>query len=348
MSPSALSNAPKPKFAVGIPTDTIADQPMSAEDLYRYAERAEELELDGLWTFEHFFAAPPSYKYSRYDPLLALAGVAARTKKIDIGTCVLLLPLRNPIHVAKDVATLDNLSSGRLILGVGAGWSEKEFAISQVPLGERAPRMAESIRILKILLSEENVSYKGRFFEFNGITIEPRPVQTGGPPILYGGGTVDPNLYPPEYPVSTEGWRLDRVLKRIARISDGIVTSYRSFPVTSAAGAERDWDKIKRYASGYGRDASKFGRVHLSHFYISSPGDKEMAGARKAVSNFTQGNFDYLRQMYVLGDPEEAAAILSAWIRTSGIRYFVLNPIADYVRQIEILAKEVLPLVSVT
>ncbi len=346
MTSTSPVGAQRPKFGVSLPVDAVAGSPVSADDIYRFAERAEELGFDGLWTFEHLFSAPPSYRHARLDPMLSLAAVAARTKKVDIGTCLLLLPLRNPVHVAKDVATLDNLASGRFIFGVGTGWSAKEFEVSQVPLNDRGPRMAEYMRIIRLLLTQENVSYDGRFFKFSDITIDPRPVQSGGPAMLYGGGTLDPDLHPPDYPISTGGWNLERVFKRIARLSDGIITGYRSFPVTSAQRAEDDWGKIASYAKEFGRDASAFHRVHLTHFFIAPEGDPGIDQARRAVESFTHSPFDYVRRAYVIGTPEQAAETLRTWIRTSGIRYFVLNPIADYIPQIETLAKEVLPLVS--
>ena len=147
------------------------------------AERAESLGYDSLWVGDSLLAKP------RHDPLTLLAAIAARTKKVNLGTAVLLPALRNPVLLAHQVATLDQLSEGRLILGVGiAGdWPriKAEFAAAGVPFEKRVGRMMELLRLCKALWSGEPVSWDGRWTVEGGV-LAPTPHRPGGPPIWNG------------------------------------------------------------------------------------------------------------------------------------------------------------------
>jgi probable F420-dependent oxidoreductase len=172
--------------------------------LTHLARTAEEVGIESIWTIEHV-VIPVGYR-SRYpydpsgripapenipmpDPILALAFAAAVTKNIRLGTGILILPQRHPIYVAKEMATLDVLSNGRAILGIGVGWLAEEFAALDVPFEERAGRTAESVRAIRSLWKAEPEPFAGKYFRWAPLESNPKPVQARGVPIVVGGHT---------------------------------------------------------------------------------------------------------------------------------------------------------------
>jgi len=165
---------------------------------------AERVGFESLWVVEHV-VIPVGYR-SRYpydpsgripapdqlpipDPLLQLAYAAAITKTIRLATGILILPQRHPLYVAKEVATLDVLSHGRMILGIGVGWLAEEFEALGVPFDERAARTAETVRAVRSLWKPEAAPFAGRFFRWGPLESHPKPVQQPGPPVVVGGHT---------------------------------------------------------------------------------------------------------------------------------------------------------------
>lgn len=147
------------------------------------AVRAEELGYDSLWAGDHI-----SYRNPILDVVVALSTFAAATERITLGAGIVLLPLRHPSVVAKEFASLDYVSGGRVILGVGVGGeSAKDFEAVGVPVRERGARADEAMLALRALFGESPASFAGRFFSFEGISVEPRPAQAGGPPLWVGG-----------------------------------------------------------------------------------------------------------------------------------------------------------------
>lgn len=172
------------------------------EQMADVAVRAEALGFESVWVAEHLVF--PAAIRSRYpyaaegvppinpatpllDPLLVLMQVAARTRRLRLGTNVYILPLRHPIAVARMVTTLDVLSGGRLSFGVGLGWLAEEFEAVGIDFASRAGRGREAIRALRALWSEEEPSFHGRTVSFGPLRFEPKPVQRPHPPILVGG-----------------------------------------------------------------------------------------------------------------------------------------------------------------
>ena len=147
------------------------------------AVRAEELGYDSIWAGDHI-----SYRNPILDVVVALSTFAAVTRRITLGAGIVLLPLRHPSVVAKEFASLDYVSGGRTILGVGVGGeSGPDFDAVGVSPRERGARTDDAMRALRALFSERPASYEGRFFSFAGISIEPPPPQPGGPPLWVGG-----------------------------------------------------------------------------------------------------------------------------------------------------------------
>jgi len=141
--------------------------------------RIEELGFDSAWTSEHIF-----FYFPTFDALTSLAAMAARTERIRLGTAVLLLPLRPAALAAKEIASVDIISGGRVTLGIGVGGEyPKEYDAVGVPVRERGPRTDEALRVLKLLYSEDDVTFDGRFTKLEGVTLQPKPAQPGGPPL---------------------------------------------------------------------------------------------------------------------------------------------------------------------
>lgn len=161
------------------------------QDIVQLAVRAEELGLDSVWASDHIFNV--SYVLERignrpyYDPLTILTYVAARTERIALGTSVLVLPYHQPMRLAKVAATLDVMSGGRLLLGVGVGVIEQELNAVGSPYAERGAISDETIDILKCLWTEDEPSHQGRYYQFSGMKFSPKPLQKPHIPLLIGG-----------------------------------------------------------------------------------------------------------------------------------------------------------------
>src|SRR5215813_612451 len=164
------------------------------EAMISVAKAAEQAGLESVWTAEHVVLpdprVPPSPSEPQtpfFDPLIALSHIAAYTSHLRLGTGIIILPQRNPVVLAKELASLDVLSRGRLIFGLGSGYLEPEFRAIGAPFSQRGAVTDEAIRVLKALWTMERPAFEGRFFRFAGIDAHPRPVQRPHPPIVVGG-----------------------------------------------------------------------------------------------------------------------------------------------------------------
>jgi probable F420-dependent oxidoreductase len=152
------------------------------EETIRECERAEADGFASVWLGEHHDS---STLYPT--PLIGLAAIASRTRRLRLGTGVLLLPLHHPLAVAEEAAMVDVISGGRLVLGVGAGYAPDEFAAFGVSIQERAGRMDEAVPLIQRLWTEERVTHRGRHYGVTDATVRPRPVQRPRPPIWFAG-----------------------------------------------------------------------------------------------------------------------------------------------------------------
>ena len=162
--------------------------------MIQVAKAAEQAGLESVWTGEHVVlpdprvAPSPSEPQTPFlDPVVALSHIAAHTVRLRLGTGVIILPQRNPVVLAKELATLDVVSKGRLLFGLGAGYLEPEFRALGAPFEQRGSVTNEAIEAIKALWTMEKPTYRGRFFSFGGIDAQPRPIQKPHPPIHVGG-----------------------------------------------------------------------------------------------------------------------------------------------------------------
>ena len=174
------------KFGIVIPLHRDVNALVNLE----LAIKAEILGFDSVWISDHV-VLPTKYqgRFSEilYDPFVLLASIAAKTKKISLGTSVLILPYRNPIVVAKMISTIDVLSDGRVIFGVGPGWMEEEFDLLGIPFNERGKRTDEYINIFKEVWEKDEPQFEGEFYSFSKMKFYPKPIQKPHPPIWIGG-----------------------------------------------------------------------------------------------------------------------------------------------------------------
>ena len=174
------------EFGVLIPTrETIMSGRPETRPLLTMAERAEAAGFDAVWIGDSITARP------RHEPLTLMAAIAGRTRRVRLGTGVLLPALRNPVVLAHLIGTVDRVAEGRVILGVGIAADtpaiRKEFAACGVPWDRRVGRFLETIEICRALWQRDNVSFTGKHFTLDGSTVEPKPHRAGGPPIWIGG-----------------------------------------------------------------------------------------------------------------------------------------------------------------
>src|SRR5438128_6708938 len=174
------------EFAVLLPPrEAVMPGRPETAPLLAMAERAEAAGFDSVWIGDSLIARP------RHEPLTLLAAVAARTKRVRLGTAVLLPALRNPGVLAHVVGTLDRVAEGRVILGVGiaadAPAIRKEFAAAGVPWDRRVGRFLETLEICRALWSRDHVAFRGKHFTLDDVTMAPKPPRAGGPPIWIGG-----------------------------------------------------------------------------------------------------------------------------------------------------------------
>jgi probable F420-dependent oxidoreductase len=204
--------------------------------LARFAARAEELGYHGLWTFQRLLIpedaeqTAPVYR-SVLDPLLSLAYAAARTSRIRLGVALVNLPFVSPTYLAKQAATLDVLSDGRLDLGLGLGWSQEEFTATGASMRRRAARTNEYVQVLHTLWADEVSSFDGEFYTVPPSRMDPKPVQRPGPPVLLGGV-------------------VDAALARAGRIAEGWMSRSR----TDLSQIARQIDTVRAGAREAGRD----------------------------------------------------------------------------------------------
>jgi probable F420-dependent oxidoreductase len=286
---------------------------------FALVRRCEELGLDSVWTGDHV-----SFHHPLYESLTLLASYAGITTRIRLGSGVYLLALRHPTVAAKITSTLDVLCGGRLIFGVGVGGENpKEFEACGIPHAERGARVSEGIDVVRALWRDSPASFEGRFTRFEGVSIDPKPVQRPGPPIWIGG-------------------RSDAALARAGRQGDGWI-SYVVQPERYA----QSLAKIRRAAAEAGRSLDSFATGHLTFVTVGRDYESaERTWVRILSRRYAQDFAPLARKYGVIGTPAQCAEQIGRFAE-AGCRYFVLNAICDPPderAQLETVASEIIPL----
>jgi probable F420-dependent oxidoreductase len=206
---------------------------------------AEDLGFDGAWVSEHH-GASDGYLPSL---LVMLAALAEATTRIRLGTGVILTPLHDPVRLAEDAAVLDQLSEGRLVLGLGLGWREEEFRMLRIPQAEALARHVETVEVLRRAWSGERFSFDGEAFAYDRIRVTPPPYRAGGPPILLGG-------------------YVDAALRRAGAIGDGHITD-----AADPAHLAHAVDLMDEAAETAGKDPAALTLVLMQNVAVADAGD---------------------------------------------------------------------------
>ena len=288
-------------------------------EIYAYAQRAEALGFESLWAWDHvLLGVEPSFPI--LDSITALAAVAARTTRIKLGTGVLVLPLRNPVTAAKALGSLDLISSGRLVLGVAAGWYAREFDAVGAPFKSRGRHFERNLEILMRLWTEERVTLKVDEFNLREAVMVPRTAQRPRPPILVGG-------------------YVDAVLKRAGTVGDGWLTYFYT-----PESFTRGWEKVKSFAREAGRDPAKLTATNQLAIYVGDSRAQTTADMRQWLSTewdvaaWSESTIEHA----IHGSAAECVEQLRAHVAT-GVDRIILIPYRYQPAQVERIAKEVLP-----
>jgi len=272
----------------------------TASVLGALAAEAEALGFDSLWAGDHIaFPAPI------LDPLQVLTCFASHTQRVRLGTCVYLLPLRHPTVVAKMVASLDFVSGGRLIFGVGVGGEfPGEFQASGVPVQERGARTNEAIAVLRQLWQGDEASHSGRFFRIDRVRLKPPPVQPGGPPIWIGG-------------------RSDAALRRTARYGDG----YVGYLLSPDSFRER-FARIRMLAAEAGRGALPITAALMTFAVVDADRTSALQRTAAILGTMYGRNMESAAARYcIAGTPEDCRAAAQRYA-DAGVDHLVITPLA--------------------
>jgi probable F420-dependent oxidoreductase len=302
--------------------------------LREFATRAEAMGFEALWVAEHLLTARGLYGTAWLSPLETLAFAAGCTSRIKIGTSILIPPIRNPVFLAKEIASLHMLSGGRYELGVGVGWDEREFAVAGVKLSQRGGRTDEILDIFAKLWTGEEVTYQGRYYRFERVTIDP-PLPTRPRLWVAGGSKIKTEMSPdPETIAPT-------VLERICRRADGWIAR--------AAGSNEsviaDWQQITRRLDEIGRprDSVTFAHVNMTHVVPTDDEATALRIQRPLIERVmgTHRPFDHLRTCYLLGTPAQIRARITE-LADEGLEYLMLAPLDYDLSQLDLWEEEIL------
>jgi probable F420-dependent oxidoreductase len=271
------------------------------DGVLRLARAFEAGGFDSVWAGDHI-----SFYVPILESLTLLSFVAGATERVKVGSSVYLLPLRHPTTTAKVVSTLDVLSGGRLMFGVGVGGEfPPEFEASGVPVKERGSRTDEAIGVLRRLWSEDGVGHDGRHFKFGPISMDPKPVRPGGPPIIVGG-------------------RKAPALRRAGRLGDGYISH-----MCAAETYAQNLGAIRRHAEEAGRGDVPFETAAFLFTILDDDYERALDGAANLLQMIYNRPFrDAAKKYCLLGRPADCLEQLQAFA-DAGCRHFVLSPLMD-------------------
>jgi alkanesulfonate monooxygenase SsuD/methylene tetrahydromethanopterin reductase-like flavin-dependent oxidoreductase (luciferase family) len=316
------------RLRIGIQTIHRRTEPADGPWLPRIDELVDLVKLvdesgyDSLWAGDHI-----SFPLAILDPLLQLAQAAVVSRRLLLGTSVLLLPLRHPTPVAKQVTTLDHLTEGRFILGVGVGGEfPREYAACDVPHSERGARLAEGVAVLRKFFTGNPVTHHGKFYgPFEDVPMDPPPRQPNGPPIWFAG-------------------RKDPALRRIGRLGDGYLSYVVSPDMYRAA-----LTTIDEAARQAGRGAIPFGTGHLLFTRLDHTYEEALDRATETLSIRYAMDFRKAAQRYcALGTPQMVAERIREF-HAAGVRHVALDLLGPYeqkAEQIACFASDAMPLLA--
>jgi probable F420-dependent oxidoreductase len=298
--------------AAGIPQAwTTGD--LDRARLRRYLERAEALGFESAWVVEQTLGAVPCL-----GPLELLTWAAALTSRIRLGTAVLLTPLRTPVHLAKSLATLDQLSGGRLDVGIGLGGNPKIYPAFGISPARRVARFNEGLRLMRALWTEPRVTFAGEFWQLENAALEPKPVQRPHPPLWVG-------AHHPEAFRRSVAW----------------ATGFMGAGSATTATFAKEVALLRTLLREAGREPASM--TIGKRVYVAVDRDRDRAGRRLAeyFGGF-YGRAELAAEVSVWGPADQVVAGIRD-VMAAGAELVMLNPVFDEVEQLERLAAEVVP-----
>ena len=298
---------------------TAAPEMPDAAALIDYSVRVEQLGYESIWVWDHILLGVDPY-FPILDSLSILTAVAARTERIRLGTGVLVLPARNPVLLAKQLSSIDQISNGRLTLGLASGWYKREFDAIGVPFNKRGNIMDQNLDILTRLWQEDSVTGSYPPYELAEAVMSPKPVQKPRPPILIGG-------------------YVDRVLKRAGGVGDGWLTYYYT-----VEGFAKSWDKVRQFAEEAGKDPDTLRSINQLPIYIGKSRDdvKDLMQEWLTTEWDFAGWSDSTAASAVIGTVDDCIEQLQAHLDV-GVQQITLVPYRFDREQIEQIAEEIIP-----
>jgi len=304
------------------------------EQLRRFAARAEELGFESLFITDHLLTARRFYRVSWTEPLITLAHVAAMTSRIRLGTSILVLPTHNPVVLAKEIATLQHLSDGRFIYGVGTGWYPPEFESTGGTIKQRGRRTDEVLEASMQLLRAPSQTFTGLYHEFSEITVEPL---TTVPPVWVAGGRQLAHDASPEQP------RMDpRVLQRICRWDGWIARPTSTPPQIAQDLGEIDAELTRQ---GTSRARKGFTVAHENFVWVTETSRRDDAIAEQrsrmlaVVSD--ERPWDYIEAVYLTGTIDEIQRKIRERI-DAGVEEMFFHTMTADLGQLDLFAKHLL------
>ena len=305
------------KVRIGISLGDGALDTGSPDGVLDFIDQCERWDIDSVWVSDRIASPRPTL-----DPVVFMAYLASRMRNMKFGTSALVLPTRHPVLLAKQLATLDYLCKGRLLLVVGIGGDDsRDFDAVGVGKEERGKRGDEAIALIKKLWSEENVSLTGQFYSVRDLTLLPRPYQQGGPPLWVGG-------------------RSKAAFRRAGRLADGWLASSIT-PSEVAAGIEA----IRAHAAEVSREIPEDHYGVLVPFSFATDTEEAL---RIAGSSIRRRQDISPSEYSALGTPEQVQLKLREYV-DAGATKFVMRPYGPretHSEQVRLLAKEVIPAVQ--
>jgi probable F420-dependent oxidoreductase len=326
------------RFGVFLPSYIWeGDGPERARGIKTFARQVEDLGFDSLFITDHLLAAKRFYSVNWQEPLTTLAVAAGATERVRLGTSILIMPLRHPVILAKELATLQFLSDNRVILGAGVGWNEAEYEAVGVKKSERGKRTDEMLDIMMPMLEGETVTYRGTYYSVDEMYIEPRTEQR---PLLWiGGGSQLADPKSPDVPRFVESVK-QRTVK-----ADGWIPR----PTCPPQDIARDWQELQEAVTEAGRDPKDMLVAHENFMHLVLTNDPAKAREEqhraflKVMSN--ERGPQYLESVYLFGTPDEIVASLQARV-DAGVEYFFLHTMTPDPAQLQHWVDEIIPNVT--
>jgi alkanesulfonate monooxygenase len=308
-----------------------------AHGIKQFARTVEELGFDSLFITDHLLVGKRFYSVNWLEPLTTLAVAAGATERVRLGTSILIMPLRNPVILAKELATLQFLSDNRVILGAGVGWNDAEYEAVGVKKSERGKRTDEMLDIMMPLLEGETVTHHGQFYSVDDVFIEPRTTQR---PLLWiGGGSQLASPMSPDLPRF-----VDSVKRRTVK-ADGWIPR----PTCPPPDIARDWAELQVAMRESGKDPSDTLVAHENFLHLVMTDDPAEARRQQheaflKVMSAERGP-EYLETVYLFGTPDEVIASLQARV-DAGVEYFFLHTMTPDPAQLQLWVDHIIPNVT--